>query len=63
MAVDAFAGVIIIKITHILDISKMQRVKAHNLRKKDESKLVEDLTKHRVSISGSGIFRWDSMMW
>ena len=29
----------------------MQRVKAHNLRKLEEPKLVEELTKHRVSIS------------
>ena len=27
----------------------MQRVKAHNLRKLEEPKLVEELTKHRVS--------------
>jgi len=30
--------------------SKMQRVKAHALRKFDEPKLLEELTKHRVSI-------------
>jgi len=29
----------------------MQRVKAHNLRKLEEPKLVEELTKHRVSAS------------
>ena len=27
----------------------MQRVKAHQLRKQEEPKLVEELTKHRVS--------------
>ena len=33
----------------------MQRVKAHILRKLEEPKLVEELTKHRVSTSNSGL--------
>ena len=40
-----FESVIINKIKQ-----KMQRVKAHNLRKKEDDKqLIEELTKHRVS--------------
>ena len=33
----------------------MQRVKAHTLRKLEEPKLVEELTKHRVSTSPSNL--------
>lgn len=38
----------------------MQRVKAHALRKFDEPKLLEELTKHRVSISPFFITDWTS---
>ena len=33
----------------------MQRVKAHTLRKLEEPKLVEELTKHRVSFPPSNL--------
>ncbi len=35
----------------------MQRVKAHTLRKLEETKLVEELTKHRVSTLNIGLRR------
>merc|ERR1712012_777688 len=38
------------KITPLLDISKMNRVKAHNLRKMAEDKLIEELTKNRKEL-------------
>merc|ERR1712045_842916 len=38
------------KIKPILDISKMQRVKAHNLRKFDDDKLVDELNKFRKEL-------------
>ena len=41
----------------------MQRVKAHALRKLEEPKLVEELTKHRVSVSHSKFLgHWSRLM-
>ena len=35
----------------------MQRVKAHELRQKDEKALTEELTKYRVSVETNGVNR------
>ena len=57
---EHLSKVIINKIKPILDISKMQRVKAHNLRKFDDDKLVDELNKFRVSCFAVSSQEWSS---